>query len=226
MPNPLTPSLIDTHERLYPRLAALLKQLERIAAKRPRDMVPEATLQLAGRLCRQAAALIGKDGRSIIAALGAAKGPRAVPLDHAGLVVVLGQAVAGLEAFEAAHSAPIDGVMCWQLGTGESRPVARLRARSGTASQKQAGTKPQAARAGYSETPSKMRQVVLKRIIERENERYMQGYRDAKAGRPPIAPITEIDAVPHGGGYVPHRRGGEGYPPLPPADNPDWWAAR
>lgn len=214
MPTTLTPEIIATHERLYPRLAALLKQVERVAGKRPGDPAPEATAKLAGQLCVQAAKLLGRERQGIVLPVAT----RGASLDHAGLVVKLGQAVAGLEAFEAAHSAPIAGVLSWQLGDGESRPVARLGAKASPA-QRQAPPKPQAARAGSIESPRQMRSKILKRLMERENLRYMQGYRDAKAGKPPIRPITEIEPVPHGGNYVSHWNGGETPPPLPPDDD-------
>lgn len=214
MPTTLTPEIIATHERLYPRLAALLKQVERVAARRSRVPVPEETAKLSRELCREAARLLGKDGRGI----GLPKSSAGAPLDHAGLAILLGQAVAGLEAFEAAHSAVVAGVPSWQLGNGESRPVARLRARAAATAQRQATPKQQVARSRYDETPAQMRSAVIKRIMERENQRYMQGYRDAKAGKPAIRPITEMEPVPHGGNHVPDRRGGEGYPPLPPED--------
>lgn len=218
MPATLTEALIATHERLYPRLAALLKQVERVAGQRAGAPVPEETAKLSRELCREAAKLLGREGRGIVVPQGSSNGSKAVPLDHAGLAILLGQAVAGLEAFEAAHSAVVAGVLSWQLGNGESRPVARLRARAASTAQRQAAPKPQAARSRYDETPAQMRSAVIKRIMERENQRYMQGYRDAKAGKPAIRPITEMEPVPHGGNHVPDRRGGEGYPPLPPED--------
>lgn len=216
MPTPtLTPEAVAAHERLYPRLAALMKQVERVASRRPGAPVPEESAKLSRELCREAARLLGRDGRGIGLPKPVAG---AAPLDHAGLAIHLGQAVAGLEAFEAAHSAVVAGVPSWQLGTGESRPVARLWARAASTGQRQAAPKPQAARSRYDETPAQMRSAVIKRIMERENQRYMQGYRDAKAGKPAIRPITEMEPVPHGGNHVPDRRGGEGYPPLPPED--------
>lgn len=214
----LTVALIERHERLYPRLAALLQQVERLALRRGRQAVPADTVQLAAGLCRRAAPLLGPEGREIVGALRAATGPRTVPVDHARLALLLGQAVAGLEAFEAAHWVPVEGVPSWQLGNGESRPVSRLRPKPPAAAQRQPAPKPRGAGPGHRETPGQMREVLLKRILERENERYMQGYRDARAGKPPIRPITEIDAVPHGGGYTPYGRGGEGPPPPPPDD--------
>lgn len=202
MPNPLTPAVIDAHERLYPRLAALLKQVERITAKCPRDLVPEATVQLAGQLCRQAAKLLGKEGRPIVAALGAAKGPKAIPLDHAGLVVVLAQAVAGLEAFEAAHSGWSAKGKCtvWVID-GPPRPVLRLLPPGSEAKPVEAND-PQGAL---------YRGTIHRSLMARYSAGYDAGYRDAKAGIAPQARHCEIlwdDLCEKQGGFEEARRAG------------------
>ena len=187
MPTP-TPTLIATHERLYPRLAALLKQVERARATTP---VPEETVRLSRELCREAAKLLGREGRGI-GVPGASKGG---PLDHGALAIQLGQAVAGLEAFEAAHSGrDFSGNAVWQLPGGETVPVARLRtARPGFAT---ATPKPSTQwRDPREVTDAEMRSTVLKRILQRENAVYLEGYRDGRAGKPPRKPLTLIGPV-------------------------------
>lgn len=122
MPKPtstLTPETILAHERLYPRLASLLKQVERVAAQRPMQPVPTESVKLARELCQEAAQLLGRQGRGIGVPRGA--------LDHASLAVALGQALAGLEAFEGAHAqlSARHQAICWMLPDGKRQPVAR-----------------------------------------------------------------------------------------------------
>jgi hypothetical protein len=175
----LTPVIAQAHERLYPRVIALLAQVEKLAARRPRDPVPEATLTVARELFGAARKILGRNAARIAGTATA---------DLGALAVGLGQLRAGLEAFEAANSrfVPKLGRVGWNVA-GEPLPVARLKP---TGPQKAAppnrdnGVEP-----GF-------RNKLYKRICERENLRYLQGYRDGQAGRPPIAPITVLDAIP------------------------------
>lgn len=193
MPTTLTPALIAAHERLYPRLAALLKQVERVASQRAATPVPEETAKLARELCREAGKLLGREGRGIVVP----KGPSTAssPLDHAGLAVVLGQAVAGLEAFETAHSGrDFSGNAVWQLPGGETPPVARLRAAGpGWATSAPKPSTPW--RDPFEITEAEMKSGVLKRILQRENAVYLEGYRDARDGKPPRKPLKVIGPV-------------------------------
>ena len=123
MPKPtstLTPETILAHERLYPRLASLLKQVENVAKQRPAQPVGAESVKLARELCQEAGQLLGKQGRGIGVPRGA--------LDHASLAVALGQAVAGLEAFEGEHAqlSARHQAICWTLPDGKRQPVARL----------------------------------------------------------------------------------------------------
>lgn len=191
MPKPtstLTRESILAHERLYPRVTALLKQVERVAARRPSQPVPDESLKLARELCREAAALLGKDGRGIEVPRGAA----AEGFDHAGLAVALGQALAGLEAFEAANSvySAKYGAVCWMLPDGGMEPVSRLKPKE--RSKGPFGGKTEAERAQDKEMHAK----VVRRIIRRENYAYFQGYRDAQQGKPPRTPLTEFQPAP------------------------------
>lgn len=187
MPQPtstLTRDTILAHERLHPRIAALLKQVERVAARRPTQPVPEESMKLSRELCREAARLLGRDGRGI----GVGRGT----LDHSGLAVMLGQALAGLEAFEAANSvySAKHGAVCWMLPEGGMEPVSRLRPKE----------RPKGPFGGKTEMERKqdkeMHAKVVQRIIRRENYAYFQGYRDAQQGKPPRTPLTEFQPVP------------------------------
>lgn len=188
MPTPaLTPEIIAAHERLYPRLAALLKQVERVAARRPGAEVTEETGRLARELCREAAKLLGRDGRGI----GLPKPVAGAPLDHGGLAIHLGQALAGLEQFEALHSLYVHQhhAVCWQLPGGAFVPVSRLKPRvppkgvTGASLAEQKGL-------------ARDKPRIVQRIIKRENFIYLEGYADGKAGRPPRKPTDDFRPVP------------------------------
>ncbi len=178
-PTPLTPALIAAHERLHSRLAALFKQVERVAARRPGQPVAGEIEKLARELCREAARLLGREGRSV--AMGQAK-PGGGGLDHAGLAVALGQALSGLEAFEAEHSGHSEqlGYAIWRL-EGVPIPVRRLLPEG------QAGGKvePRDPEAGMH-----MR-AVAKMIMVRFRDGYNNGYKDAMAGKPPSPATVE-----------------------------------
>lgn len=178
MPITLTKALIATHERLHPRVASLLKQVERVAGRRPGMGVPEESAKLARELCREAASLLGKDGRGI----GLPRTARAGTLDHGALAVALGQALAGLEAFEGEHSGWSAKAKCtvWVID-GPPMPVRRLLP-PGSAANPVETHDPEA---------SEMRQKVYKLIMGRYAAGYDAGYRDAKAGKPPSAAYAE-----------------------------------
>lgn len=179
MPSPaLTPEIIAAHERLYPRLAALLKQVERVAARRPGAEVTEETGRLARELCREAARLLGRDGRGI----GLPKPVAGAPLDHGGLAIHLGQALAGLEQFEATHSGHSKqlGYAIWQVD-GPPLPVTRLLPKG-------AGGRVTEPRA---EKMSPIRRELTRLILTRYSAGYDAGYRDATEGRPPSASYAE-----------------------------------
>lgn len=188
MPKPtstLTPETILAHERLYPRLASLLKQVERVAAQRPTQPVPAESVKLARELCQEAAQLLGKQGRGIVVPRGAAG-----VLDHASLAVALGQAVAGLEAFEGEHAqlSARHQAICWTLPDGKRQPVARLLPR----------TPPKGATVwdeAEREFGKAEHDIVIRRLIDRENAVYLIGYRDARAGKPPRKPLEEIEII-------------------------------
>lgn len=179
MPTPaLTPEIIAAHERLYPRLAALLKQVERVAARRPGVEVTEETGRLARELCREAARLLGRDGRGI----GLPKPVAGAPLDHGGLAIHLGQALAGLEQFEATHSGHSKqlGYAIWQVD-GPPMPVTRLLPK---------GVGGKAIKTRDPEADLH-RRMVYKLIVGRYKAGYDQGFRDATDGKEPSAQYAE-----------------------------------
>ena len=192
MPKPsstLTPETILAHERLYPRLASLLKQVERVAGQRPMQPVPIESVKLARELCQEAAKLLGRAGRGIVVprgvTTGAAKGAAcggAGTLDHATLAVALGQAVAGLEAFEAEHSGHSKKLDCavWQID-GPPVPVTRLLPK-GHGGKEVKTRDPEA---------DHHRRTVYKLIVGRFKAGYDEGYRAASEGKPPSARYAE-----------------------------------
>jgi hypothetical protein len=95
MPTTLTPDIALAHERLYPRVTALLKQVERLAVRHPEQPVPPAILGVARGVFKEGRGILGREvgqwaGRAL--------------LSLGGLSVGLGQLVAGLEAFEAENA--------------------------------------------------------------------------------------------------------------------------
>ena len=203
MPKPsstLTPETILAHERLYPRLASLLKQVERVAGQRPMQPVPIESVKLARELCQEAAQLLGKQGRGIAV-------PRGAPgaLDHASLAVALGQAVAGLEAFEGEHSGHSKKLDCtvWQID-GPPRPVTRLLPK-GHGGKEVKNSDPEA---------DFHRRQVYKLIVGRFKAGYDEGYKHAKEGKPPSARYAEgvWDSL------MEHEQGAKG--PLGPGERP------
>jgi len=199
----LTKTLIATHERLYPRLASLLKQVERVAGREPRMEVPAETARLSRDLVREAARLLGPDGRGLSVPQGASAGGSAPALDHARLAIALGQAVAGLEAFEAAHSGWSNDARCavWRID-GPPQPVLRL-LRPGSDANPVPSRNPESAR---------LREKVYRLIMGRYAAGYDAGYRDATAGTPPRADYCERvwDAIANRmGGDEAARRSGK-----------------
>jgi hypothetical protein len=175
MPATLTAATALAHERLCPRVAALLGQVERLAVRHPAQPVPPATLSVAEGLFGEARRVLGRE------AGGVGRGAD----DLGSLAVGLGQLAARLAAFEAAHSgwSPEAGAVVWHVGG--TLPVARLQPRRPVKGVSPPQPLPRGARA-----------KVLRRLVERENLRYMQGYRDGAAGRPPIPPLTQAGPIP------------------------------
>ncbi len=91
---PLTRERIALRERLYPRVAALRKQVERAKGT---EAAPVESVRLGRELCGEVARFLGRAGRGIGV-------PREAGIDNAALAIALGQALAGLEAFEGEHA--------------------------------------------------------------------------------------------------------------------------
>lgn len=192
-PTPLTRERAIAHENLHARLSALLKQLERVAARRPFEPVPAETLALASGLCREAKKLLGRAGRSVPVPQAGKAGktgkagaaPDHAGRDHAGLLALLGQALVELEGFEAAwsgHSATL-GYAIWDV-PGPALPVKRLLPRD---------IKPKKLEAQGEMTTPQMREKLVHIILTRFAAGYDEGYADAKAGKPPSATYAEIN---------------------------------
>ena len=179
-PTPLTRERVAAHENLHARLSALLKQLERVAVRRPAEPVPAETLQLGSALCREAKKLLGRAGRAVpVPQAGkAGAGP-----DHAGLAALLGQALVELEGFEAAWSGHSDtlGYAVWDV-PGPALPVKRLLPKNAKAKK----LEPQG-----EMTTAEMRAKLTHIILTRYAAGYDEGYAAAKEGKPPSARYAE-----------------------------------
>ena len=96
--------------------------------------------------------------------------PKALPASP----TQLGQALAGLDAFEVGHTVWNADLKCfaWQLGPDDILPVRRLR--------------PELLRAPETDRHSKTAEHMRQKIIARFRERYEEGYEDGlKAARDP-----------------------------------------
>lgn len=119
-PKNLTPQTAARHEAVYLRMAALTKQAEAIAAKRPETPVPEAVRVVAEGLLFDCRPFVSRHpGRAL---------PVAAPL-YGALAAQLGQALAGLVGFEAryTHYHPKQLCYVWRVGGEVLLPVQRLR---------------------------------------------------------------------------------------------------
>ncbi len=173
----ITAAIARAHERLVPRVTALLKQVERSATRHPQAPLPPATRAVAKTLFAESRKIIGREAGEMASAALA---------DLSGLSVGLGQLAALLEAFEAEHSgwSRTQGAVAWRLENGAERPVGRLRAaaaRPGGASAPKAQAVHDYGHMG--KTHSQAIKTLFRRMNEREAEAYTQGYHDAMAGR-------------------------------------------
>jgi hypothetical protein len=169
MTNPLSPKTAQRHEALYLRLAALLRQAEAVAARRPDTAVPDAMRALAETLVYDARAFTGTGGGRRPAGL------PAVPPAYGGLAAALGEAFAGLEAFELRHTRWDAGLKCvvWRTSEGP-QPVQRLHPEPAA---------PPASKKGESEMLKKVRQMIIRGREGAYDNGYRAGYL-AGAGTP------------------------------------------
>jgi hypothetical protein len=169
----LTPAIAQAHERLYPRVTALLAQVEKLAGRHSQQPVPGAMRDVAKALFAEARKVLGREA---LRNLGGATA------DLGALSIGLGQLVAGLEAFEAAHSGWSGRAKCtvWTV-EGPVMPVKRL--------------KPAGVEAGQAATSdreaNKARKDLTRLIMGRFVAGYDEGYRDASEGRPPSSRYAE-----------------------------------
>lgn len=120
MPARPTHALAERHEALVLHLSALQKSVTAIAAKRPEAAVPAATRVLAEALLFDCAPFLPRPS--------SARFPVAAP-QHGALLVQLGQALAGLDAYEARHAVwdEARNGFVWRLANNQTLPIARLR---------------------------------------------------------------------------------------------------
>jgi len=159
----------EAHETLMAQSTRLLAQAEAIAVRRPEEAVSPTIAALAGDLLFELRRLLN------------ARGLPAVAPDYAGLAAQLGQAVAGLEAFEARHTVwdAALGAFAWQITPTLRQPVARLRPHLATPTQD----------AARRQGDSHRRLVRLLQV--RERERFEQGFaagRHSDIAAPEAAP--------------------------------------
>ena len=162
MRNPhISPRDAEAHEALVTRVLRLLKQAEAVAVRRPQEPVSPAVARLAADLLYDVGAFIP----------GSAGLPHAAP-DYVGLAAQLGQALAGLEAFEARHTV-WDGrlkAFAWQLAAGRVQPVARLR-------------QPVAPLSAEARQTHDLRRRLARRLAAKMDEKYALGFRAGQAAR-------------------------------------------
>lgn len=170
---PLTREIVLAQERLYRRVVVLLRQVERGAVGRPGAPVPAASRAVANGLFAAAKKLLGRPAGAGMAG------------EVAGLAVQLGQLQAELESFEARHAVWIaaENCVCWDLPDAP-QPISRLLPRQ---------TRRPEPPSQPVEDVEAIRSKLHRRLLVRENHRYMQGYRHGQAGRAPLPPITRWD---------------------------------
>ncbi|MEO7223780.1 MAG: hypothetical protein ABIY37_15025 [Devosia sp.] len=164
--NPLTRQKAEAHEALYPALERLTRQLEATAARNPSAPVPPAARAIAADLLFEAQAFgWNRPGRT----------RRDLPepaADAGGLATQLGQALALLDTFEAAHSAFHPEHKCFAWLLADPLPVKRLRPQSAAIIRTAKETR----------DTDHMRQKILARFDEKYEEGYDKGYADASSG--------------------------------------------
>ena len=177
-PSTLTPTIALAHERLTPRVTALLKQVERSAARHPEHPVPAATRDMSRNLFGEGRKILGREaGRLARGATG----------DLSGLALALGQLQAGLMAFEAEHSSFSFELrsVAWDV-PGPKLVVSRLKPHGLVKGFPPVNPKKTADRENF-------RAKLTRRIDQIANERYLEGYRDAQAGKPPHKPFFNYE---------------------------------
>lgn len=163
----LTRTKAEAHEALYPALEKLTAQMEAMAARKPAAPVPPAARAVAADLLFDAQRFGWNPPHRT-------KRPLPEPAaDVGGLATQLGQALALLDAYEAAHCVWNADLKCFVWETqGAPLPVRRLR---------QEPARPQLTE--RDKRRSEQRRVEIKRKIEaKAEESYDRGYADASSG--------------------------------------------
>ena len=153
----------EAHEKLYPELERLTRQVEAMTKRNPAAPVPPATSAIAADLLFEAQRFSG--GR---------RGLPEIAADVGGLATQLGRALARLDAFEAAYAAWDPRLNCFVWALRDPLPVRRLRQQSATMQTAQEERDGEAIRAKF-----------MKRFTARIETAYEDGYRHATEGREP-----------------------------------------
>jgi hypothetical protein len=152
----VTHALAARHEALWLRLVALHRQVAAVAGRRPQAPVGRHTANVAEGLLRDALPFLARG--DVL--------PMAAP-DHGGLATQLGEALAELDAWEAANSAwRADlNALVWTVPGARPLPVQRLRPRLSAAATPHADPD----YAQYLAKVADLRQKVARRIEQFRN---------------------------------------------------------
>jgi hypothetical protein len=163
----LTRTKAEAHEALYPALAKLTAQMEAMAARNPAARVPPAARAAAADLLFEAQQFGWNRG-------GRTQRPLPEPAaDIGGLSTQLGQALALLDAFEAAHCIWNADLKCFVWETqGAPLPVRRLR---------QEPARPQLSERDKRRSEQR-RLEIMRKIEAKAEDSYDLGYADASSG--------------------------------------------
>jgi hypothetical protein len=166
MPDGIDKALAAAHEALYLKLGRLTRQVETLAARKPDAALPAEMRTLAETLLRQARQFPprGTLERGSIVKAG----------DLAGLATELGQGLAKLDLFEAAHSVWSVEHNCfvWKLRQDVVAPVARLRPKA----------------VGFAKSAEEQRldehikRELIRRINAKVSDAYEAGFADCQNG--------------------------------------------
>jgi hypothetical protein len=133
-----------------------------MAVRRPAAAVPSATASIAADLLFEAQRFMGTR-----------RGLPDVAADVGGLAAQLGRALAGLDAFEAVHTAWHPELKCFAWRLRDPLPVKRLRQQTATFRTVKEQRESDGMRTGFR-----------KLLVARIETAYEEGYRDAAEGRP------------------------------------------
>ena len=169
MPASITVKRAEAHEALHLQLERLAQLAAGVAARSPNAPVPDEVRIRAEDLLHacQRFALPGRPRRG-------RHGLEPAAPTYGGLGAQLGEALAGLDAYEDRHTRWDPGLKCvvWRVA-GDALPVQRL-------NPKPVVRPPRRSADGPSEGVAKL----IRRIDEKITIAYAEGYADGRAGRP------------------------------------------